>query len=148
MRVKIAALGLAALLTAHTLTACGSATRVTYIPEGQSYTAESLPEALEASDPAAASRVSAEEAPDARQSALANLRTNGDEAALLADMLTAEFPTDALAVPYAVERGAYEGEEAWMVFEAWTSDGPELAGKRVWVFADDDLAMLATHSVP
>ena len=91
--------------------------------------------------------VTADEAPDVRQSALADLRTNGDDAARLADVLTAEFPADVLAVPYEVERGAYDGEDAWIVFESWTSEGAELTGRRVWVFAHDDLSMLAAHSV-
>lgn len=147
MRGKLWVLGLAALLATTALAACGSASRVTYIPAGSSYTAASLAEALEESNPGAAARVTIDEAPDVRQSALADLRTNGDQAARLADMLTSEFPTDVLAVPYAIERGTYDGEAAWIVFEAWTTDSTELSGRRVWVFADDDLTMLAAHSV-
>ena len=147
MRGRLVALGLTALFAALTLAACGSASRVTYIPEGASYTSESLIAALEASDAGSTSRVTADEAPDVRQSALADLRTNGDDAARLADVLTAEFPADVLAVPYEVERGAYDGEDAWIVFESWTSEGAELTGRRVWVFAHDDLSMLAAHSV-
>lgn len=147
MRGRLGALGLAALLATVALTACGSASRVTYIPEGAAYTSESIVTALEASDAGPASGVTAKEAAEVRQSVLADLRTNGDEAARLADMLTAEFPSDVLAVPYAVEHGTYEGEDAWIVFESWTSDGPELSGRRVWVFGYDDLGMLAAHSV-
>jgi len=147
MRGKLGALGLAALLATLALTACGSASRVTYIPEGSAYTSDSIVTALEASDAGPASRVTAEEAPDVRQSALADLRTNGDEAARLADMLTAEFPSDVLAVPYVVEHGTYEGEDAWIVFESWTSESGELSGRRVWVFRYEDLGMLAAHSV-
>lgn len=148
MRGRRTALGFTALLATFALAACGSASRVTYIPEGASYSAESLAAAVEASDAGPASRVTVDEAADVRQSALADIRKNSDEAARLADMLTAEFPTDVLAVPYAVERGTYDGESAWIVFEAWTRDDTALSGRRAWVFSDDDLSMLAAHSVP
>lgn len=147
MRGRLGALCLTTLLATVALTACGSASRVTYIPEGAAYTSESIVAALEASDAGPASRVTAEEAPEVRQAALADLRTNGDEAARLADMLTAEFPSDVLAVPYAVEHGTYEGEDAWIVFESWTGEGPDLSGRRIWVFGYDDLGMLTAHSV-
>lgn len=146
MRGRLGVLGLAALFATLALAACGSASRVTYIPEGTSYTSESIVAALEASDAGSASRVTVEEAPDVRQSALADLRTYGDEAARLADMLTAEFPSDVLAVPYAIEHGTYDGEDAWIVFESWAGDGAELSGRRVWVFAYDDLSVLAAQS--
>lgn len=148
MRKLLVVLGLATLLATLMLVACTSASRVTYIPEGSPYTAEGLVEALEASDAGPASRVTADEALELRQSALADIRANDDQAARLADMLTAEFPTDVLAIPYAVEHGTYDGEDAWIVFEAWTADGPTLSGRRVWVFAYDDLRMLTAHSLP
>lgn len=147
MRGRLMALGLAAVLITFAVTSCESASRVIYIPEGSAYTPESLVTALDESDAGATASVTAEEASDVRQSALADLRTNGDEAARLADMLTAEFPTDVRAVPYAVERGSYDGTEAWVVFEAWTDDDTDLSGRRVWVFAADDLGMLAAHSL-
>lgn len=147
MRGRLGLLGFAALLATVALTACGSASSVTYIPEGATYTSESIVTALEASDAGAAARVTSEEAPDVRQSALASLRTNGDEASRLADMLTKEFPSDVLAVPYAIEHGTYADEDAWIVFEAWTSEPGTLSGRRVWVFRYDDLGMLTAHSV-
>lgn len=51
MREPRFALCLVALLAALGLAGCASASRVTYIPEGMSYTAESLTEALQNSDP-------------------------------------------------------------------------------------------------
>lgn len=146
MRRSWGALGLIAVLSLLVLSACASASRVTYIPDGDAFTADDLASRLEDSDPGAAARVTAEDALEVRQSALADLRTNGEDAAGLADLLTLEFPTDVLAVPYTVELGTYEGESAWIVFEAWTDAGPRLSGRRVWVFAHDDLAMLAAHS--
>ncbi len=138
---------LVALFTALSAVGCASASRVTYIPEGTSYTAESLAEALGQSDAGSTTDVATEEASDVRQSALADLRSHGDEAARLADVLTSEFPTGVAAVPYAVEHGSYEDQDAWVVFEAWGDAGGTLSGRRVWVFAYDDLAVLAAQSV-
>lgn len=126
--------------------ACASASDVEFIPEGDSYAADALPVALEESAPGATARVAADEAAAVRQDALASLRTNGDEAALLADMLTREFPADVAAVPYLVERGKYDGEDAWIVYEAWGEPGDKLAFRRVWAFALADYTVLAAHS--
>jgi hypothetical protein len=147
MREPRYALCLIALLAALSSTGCASASRVTYIPEGTSYTAESLTEALQSSDPGPAADVSTEEASDVRQSALADLRSQGDDAALLADVLTTEFPADVSAVPYAAEHGTYEDRDAWIVFEAWGEADAKLSGRRVWVFAYDDLAVIAAQSI-
>ncbi len=108
MRKRRYAFCLVALFAALSAVGCASASRVTYIPEGASYTAESLAESLEASDAGSAADVTTEEASDVRQSALADLRSHGDEAARLADVLTSEFPAGVAAVPYAVEHGSYE----------------------------------------
>jgi len=135
-----------ALLAALAISACAAQARVTYIPEGGAYTAEDLSRALDDSDPGSASRVAAEDALAARQEALADLRTQGDDAARLADMLTSEFPTDTAAVPYAAEIATFDGEPAWVVFEAWGDTGEPLDHRRVWVFSRDDLSVLAADS--
>lgn len=146
MRKRRYAFCLVALFAALSAVGCASASRVTYIPEGASYTAESLAESLEASDAGSAADVTTEEASDVRQSALADLRSHGDEAARLADVLTSEFPAGVAAVPYAIEHGSYEDQDAWIVFEAWGDAGGTLSSRRVWVFANDDLAVLAAQS--
>jgi hypothetical protein len=105
-------------------------------------------EVLEASDPGSASHISSDEAAEARQEALANLRTHGEAAADLADVLTSEFPTDVLAVPYAVEHGTLDDRDAWFVFEAWGEEGGDLSGRRVWVFSYDDFSVIAAQSIP
>lgn len=135
------------LLAMVSVAACASPSRVNFIPEGGSYTAESIASALDASEPGRTAKVETAEAPSVRQESLADLRTNGDDAAALADVLTSEFPTDVAAVPYTVEKGTYEGEPAWIVYEAWGDAGGSLSYRRIWVFAYDDKAVLAAHSV-
>jgi len=125
---------------------CGSPSRVSYIPDGGAYSADDLLGALQDAAPGATADVTAEEAGEVRQEALADLRTHGEEAAALADTLTAEFPIDVAAVPFAVELGTFEGEAAWIVFEAWGEPGERLSFRRAWVFSYDDHAVLAAES--
>lgn len=134
---------LSALLTTS---ACGSPSRLSYIPEGGSYTAGDLADALAASDPGPTSHVTSEDAPQIRQQALANLRSQSEDAAALANTLTSEFPSDIAAVPYRVELGTFEGDPAWIVFESWGEPGQSLDHRRLWVFAYDDRMLLATQS--
>ena len=136
-----------ASLVALTVGSCSPTPEVNFIPEGGSYAASDLAQALEDSDAGAAARVTAADAPDVRQDALANLRTNGEQAAELADTLTGEFPADVAAVPYQVELGMYEGEQAWLVYEAWGEGDAELSYRRIWVFSYQDMSMLAAHSI-
>lgn len=135
------------ILATLTLQACASASHVDFIPEGPSYTALTLAQALQDSDAGAASDVTVEDASAVRQKALANLRAHGTDAASLADALTSEFPTDVAAVPFRVEKGSYEGEPAWIVFEAWGEPGGNLGYRRVWVFSLERQEILAARSV-
>src|SRR5574340_850772 len=97
------------------IAACSPSARVTYIPEGASYTKDDLVTVLEDADPGGVVRIAAEDIAAKRQEALADLRSHGEDAAAIADILTAEFPLDVTAVPFLVERGTYEGESAWIV---------------------------------
>lgn len=135
------------LVAVLSTTACTSPARVTFIPEGDSYTADSLKTALEDSDPGRVAKVATSDAPETRQDALANLRRNGEDAGALADMLTTEFPIDVAAVPYRVEKATYDGADAWIVFEAWGEPGGDLTYRRVWAFSFDDGSVIATHSI-
>lgn len=136
------------LLAALAVPACAAQARITYIPEGGDYTTEDLPDALNDPAPRSISRVAADDAPAIRQEVLADLRTHGDEAARLADVLTSDFPAGTAAVPYAVEIGTFEDEPAWIVYEAWGEAGEPLTLRRVWVFSRDDLSVLAASSSP
>lgn len=142
-------LALALLLMAMlTTTACASPSAIEYIPEGDSYAADDLLDALEESDPGAASRVKTEEAADVRQDALAHLRRSGEDASAIADILTSEFPVDVAAVPYRVELGDYDGARAWIVYEAWGEAEAKLSSRRVWVFSYEDGSLLTAKSMP
>ncbi len=134
-------------VVALALAACSPSARVTYIPEGGSYTEDDLVTVLESADPDEAARIAPEDIAAKRQEALADLRRHGDDAAAIADILTAEFPLDVTAVPFLVERGTYENESAWIVLEAWAEDDDSPVYRRVWVFATDDGALLAAKSV-
>lgn len=136
-----------ALLITLAVSGCAGQARVTYIPEGGNYAADDLSRALDDSEPGSTSRLTAEDALTARQEALADLRTHGDDAARLADVLTSEFPTDTTAVPYAVEAGTFDDVPAWIVFEAWGDAGQPLTHRRIWVFSRDDLSVLAADSI-
>lgn len=134
------------LLLATTLAACGPADIVTYIPEGGSYAAEDLGELLASADLGDSARIDVADAADVRQRALAELRKSGDDAALLADTLTADFPADVAAVPVSVEKATYEGDAVWIVTEAAADDAGTLSYRRLWVFSYDERAVLAARS--
>ena len=128
------------------LGACTARTTVNYVSEGGSYAAEDLDRLLTTVDLGSIAGLSAEEAPKARQEALASLRLHGDDASALADSLTREFPVDVASVPVIVERGEYEGAPAWIVVEAWGDTGEQLAHRRVWVFSFDTRDVIAARS--
>lgn len=136
------------LMTVLTTTACTSPSALDYIPEGGSYEADGLVEALESSDPGAAARVETAEAPEVRQDALARLRREGEDASTIADILTSEFPVDVAAVPYLVELGEYDGSRAWIVYEAWGEAEGKLTSRRLWVFSYEDGSLLTATSLP
>jgi hypothetical protein len=131
---------------AITLSACRYSAGITFIPEGGSYSAEELASKLETSDLGAIAEQPVSDATTVRQQALARLREHGDEAASLADTLTREFPFDVAAVPVIVERGDYDGTDAWFVVEAWGEPGGTLSFRRIWVFSARDLSVLAAST--
>ena len=136
------------LLLLLTTAACGSPSHVTFIPEGGSYKVGDLISTLDsANPPASLARLSPDDVAGARQEALADLRSYGDDASALADTLTSEFPHDVTAVPFAVERGQFDGSPAWIVIESWGDPGGQLEFRRLWVFSYDDLSVLAAHSM-
>lgn len=136
------------LVTALVTCACTSPSAIDYIPEGDSYGADDLVEALESSDPGQSASVDTQDAAEVRQDALTNLRRNGEDASMIADILTSEFPVDVAAVPYRVELGEYDGTRAWIVFEAWGEAEGQLASRRLWVFSYEDGSLLTAQSLP
>lgn len=121
---------------------CSSPARISYIPEGGSYTAEDIGGVLDDVSPGEIAEAPTTEIGQLRQEALADLRTHGDDAAALADALTHQFPVDVNAVPIEVRAGAYEGQPAWIVVESWGAPGERLSSVRLWVFSSEDLALI------
>lgn len=115
------------------LTACGSGPRITFIPDGGSYTSEEVLERADEADTREASDLTAEEAPEARQRALATLRTRGESASEAADTITRVFPPDTASVPVLVEAARVDGRRVWLIVEAWGGREGPLDARRVWV---------------
>jgi hypothetical protein len=136
------------LLVAASLVACGTAARLTFIPDGGSYTVEDLPALLASADLSAVSSTTTEDGSRLRQEMLTSLRRQGDDAAALADTLTREFPPEVTSVPVVVERATYDGSPAWIVIESWGEEGGTLSHRRLWVFSYEERAVVAALSAP
>ena len=133
-------------MLAAMLGACGSRDAVIYIPEGGTYTADDLSGLLAEADLGNRPEIAPEDVTGRRQQALADLRQHGDDAAALADTLTADFPADVAAVPVRVELADYECQRAWVVIEATADETGALNYRRLWVFSFDERAVLAAQS--
>lgn len=129
-----------------TLVACGARDAVSFIPEGGAYTADDLAGLLANADLGDRPQLAPEDIADRRQRALADLRRQGEDAAMLADTLTADFPADVAAVPVSVERAEYEGSPAWIVIEATADADGQLSYRRLWVISYDEQAVVAALS--
>ena len=136
-----------AVALAAACTGCERTARITYIPEGGSYEVADLDAVLADADLSRAEKVAADDVLTARQEALADLRTYGEDASRLADTLTSEFPVDVAAIPVVIERCAYQGRAAWIVIEAWAEPGAPLTYRRLWVFSQDTYRVIAATSL-
>ncbi|MDY0341473.1 MAG: hypothetical protein RBS17_09730 [Coriobacteriia bacterium] len=125
---------------------CSSPTRISYIPEGGSYTANDLTGILDATDLDKTASIPVDDIDETRQEALADLRTHGDDAAALADTLTHQFPVDVNAVPIEARAVTYEGQPAWIVVESWGEAGEQLSSARLWVFSAEDHSLITAAS--
>ncbi len=139
------AIGLSILLMLAS--ACASPTRVTYIPDGASFGASELTRVLGSVEIGDAHDIDPKDVRRARQDALADLRTYGDDAAALADALTTDFPADVNAVPVEIWSATYEGEPVWVVIEVWGDPSEELRHRRMWIYSADDVTLVSAHSI-
>lgn len=139
------AIGLSILLMLSS--ACTSPMRLTYIPDGASFGASELTRVLESVEIGDAYDIDPQDVQQARQHALADLRTYGDDTAALADALTTDFPADVNAVPVEVWSATYEGEPAWVVIEVWGDPSEELRHRRMWIYSADDMTLVSAHSI-
>lgn len=134
--MRAVALTLAALLL-FALSGCASSPDTELRTEPLALTVD---EALALADEADAGRaggVDVEDASEARSEALAGLRKRGEEGEQVADLLTAGFPGDLASVPILAQAAVIDGEEAWVVVEAYGDAEGALTHRRVWVFASD-----------
>lgn len=136
----------AVLLVQLALTGCSGTAHISYIPEGGDYSADDLPALLANVDTSAVQDLDPEEVSEARQDALADLRTHGDDAALLADALTTQFPIDVNAVPVEVHRASYDDEPVWIVVESWGDNGEPVSDTRLWVFSAEGLDLITAYT--
>ncbi len=114
------------------LVACSSA-EMTYVTEGGTYTAVSVEELATTIEEPSFADERVEDVSALRGDQLTALRADGGSAATLADILTSEFPTGTASVPYYAEEATVDGQEAWVVLEAWGSSGGMLDKERLWV---------------
>lgn len=124
---------LLAILTLMFLAGCSGGLEARFVDDNRDYTLAEVGENAAAVQAGAAARVKVEDAPEARQRVLAQLRGGGDAAAEAADMLTTGFPTDIRAVPFYVEAAAVDGKASWIVIETWGGRSGTLGFRRLWV---------------
>lgn len=127
------------------LTGCGSST-LEYIPEGGTYTLAEVQARAVAVDSGGADEIATDDANDERTDRLVQLRRQGDEAAALADALTAGFPSENASVPILVERGTVDGQPVWIVIEAWGEPGAKMEHRRLWLLDDQTLEVVSSSS--
>lgn len=121
-----------AMLLALLLLAGCTSRAMTFEPDGGAYDAEDVTSAAPEVADALGEPVS--EAADLRHESLVALRSASDEGALLADLLTEQFPNSDRSVPYYAEAATYDDVPVWIVFEVWGPAGGTLGHTRVWVF--------------
>jgi hypothetical protein len=130
------------------LASCSSAPELVFDPDGEAeYTLEELEEYTAEADPAPAEGVVVSEAAETREQLLIELRTRGDEGRELATMLTEGFPPETASVPVLAEAAFVDGQEVWLVVEAWGDEEGELTHRRLWVFAREDGTLVHALSV-
>jgi len=135
----------ATALITFALSACGTAT-LEYIPEGGTYTLAEVQERAVTADAHGAEGIATDDANAERVERLVFLRQQGEEAAALADALTAGFPTESASVPILVERGTVDGRSVWIVVEAWGEPGEKTEHRRLWLLDDQTLEVVNSSS--
>ena len=115
------------------VTAGCSGAEMVYQPAGGTYTTATVEELAVAIEEPGFAGASAEGAADLRHDQLVALRSEGESASSLADILTEDFPTTATSVPYYAEEAVVDDRETWVVLEMWGSPGGALDRQRLWV---------------
>ena len=142
--VSIVLLG-CALLACTAIAGCDRST-LEYIPSGGPYTMAQVEDlATQVSLSAVENKQTADGA-TLREEALLELREADNDAALLADALTRDFPSDATSVPLLIEAATVDEVDAWIVVEAWGDTDGTFSRRRVWVLDRSTFTILGSTS--
>jgi hypothetical protein len=126
-----------ALLSIIVLISGCSKAGLEYIPAGGTYTMQDAQSAAAVASLDSVRDVMTADASALRTDRLTDLRSNGDEASALADMLTVDFPSEIAAV---------DGTSVWLVIEAWGDEGEVLTHRRLWVIDKTTLEVIGSSS--
>lgn len=135
---------LVATMAASLLLGCGARPDITFIPDGTSYTSDSVVALARTVDMGEAPKLDAEDAPQARADVLASLRSRNADASAFADLMTRTFASGTRSVPVYAEAATVDGRAAWVVVEAWGGSSGPLDKRRVWVLARDSGAVISS----
>lgn len=133
-------------IIALAMAGCAGGSTIEFIPAGGTYTLGDAEAEARSIDISALEKVTVDEIGTLRQERLADLRGFGEDAALVADTLTRDFPIDSLSVPIRVEAADLDGQEVWLIFEAWAEEGGTLSHKRLWILDRDTRALVDSMS--
>ncbi|MDZ4063407.1 MAG: hypothetical protein U1E22_01955 [Coriobacteriia bacterium] len=125
---------LAVSLSAYAVVGVGCGQKMTYSDGDSPYTREEVSSVFDSVAEPSFLGHPTEDASDLRHSQLASLRSRGEDASALATLLTEQFPGESRSVPYYAETAIVDGTDAWIVLEAWGSEGESLDRLRLWVF--------------
>lgn len=115
------------------LTGCTPKTPA-YVDTGATYTTQTVTSAYDRADISKLAGEPTSASVKLRHDALTRLRSRGDGAATVADLLTKVFPADTRGVPVYVERAVVNGKPAIIMIEATGPKTGKLTTERLWVF--------------
>jgi hypothetical protein len=114
------------------LTGC-SEQEAPFVDGGATYDKTSVMKLAEGVDTAKLAATPSSEATYLRHKALTSLRTRGERAVPVADMLTKTFSAETRGVPVYFERATFDNKPAVIMIEAAGPANGKLIAKRVWV---------------
>ena len=108
-----------------------------FVDAGNTYDQTSVMTLVESVDTTALASTPSEKSVDLRHKALTSLRSKGDRAVQVADMLTKTFSAETRAVPVYFERATFNDTPAVILIEAAGPRDGVLSARRVWVLNED-----------
>lgn len=132
----------ALLIAVLGLGGCGADSPV-WVDNGGAYSSSSVDSVLGVADTARYVDRPTGDAPALRHKALTSLRKNGQDAAIVATLLTSTFDPETRGVPVYVEEASVDGTAAVIVVEATGPKSGTLGSKRLWVLTRNGDVILA-----